>query len=208
MRNFILGEKLGMSQWWNEKKEAEPITLIDCSRTVLLGKRLPEKDGYQALIVGIVRKKEAAKERNEKFLKQSRNFSVIKEFPVGEEEKLEVQEGETIKVSIFKPGEVVKAVAISKGKGFQGVVKRHNFGGGPKTHGHRHVLRSGGSIGSAFPEHVQKGKKMAGRMGATQVTQKGSRIAWIDEEKNIFAVRGPVPGKRGNWVKIISTKEN
>jgi len=97
----------------------------------------------------------------------------------------------------------VKVTGTSKGKGFQGVVKRHNFAGGPKTHGHRHVLRSGGSIGSAFPEHVRKGKKMAGRLGNTQITVKNLKIAWIDREKKLIAVKGALPGRKGSWVKIV-----
>jgi len=103
------------------------------------------------------------------------------------------------------PGDKIKIIGTSKGKGFQGVVKRHNFAGGPKTHGHRHVLRSGGSIGSSFPEHVRKGKKMAGRMGNVQITVNNLKVAWIDQEKKLIAVKGAVPGRRGGQVKIMQS---
>lgn len=187
-----------MSQWWNEEKEAEAITLIDCQNVYVARKRTLEKDRYTAVALGI-----AKKPADKKPLTQRGNFSVIKEFPLDRLEGFEKDNEEKIEVTIFSNGDRTKVTGISKGKGTQGVVKRHGFSGGPKTHGHRHVLRSGGSIGSAFPEHVQKGKKMAGRMGNAQTTVKNLKIAWVDKEKNIIAVRGAVPGRKGSWIKII-----
>ena len=105
-------------------------------------------------------------------------------------------------VASFEVGDVVTIIGTSKGKGFQGVVKRHGFAGGPASHGHRHVLRSPGSIGSAFPQHVLKGKKMAGRMGGDRVTVKNLKVSWIDVDKSVLAVSGAVPGPPGSIVEI------
>jgi len=205
MHTFILGEKLGMTEWWNKKKEIEPITLVDCKRTILVGKKFLKKDGYSSEILGIVKKKQEGKDRKSNFLKSNANFSVLKEFRTDETEASEnsPEAGADLKVDIFKEGDLVKVTALSKGKGTQGVVKRHHFAGGPKSHGHRHALRSAGSIGSAFPEHVQKGKRMAGSMGYEKVTVKNSKVAWVDVEKNIMAIKGAIPGRKGSWVKII-----
>ncbi len=203
MNTFLLGEKLGMTEWWNEKKEVEPITLVDFGRTVFVGEKTQQKDGYSSYILGILKKKSQTIESKSDLVKKSTNFLVIKEFRLSEEEKMEGKEGENINADNFKNGDNVKVIAITKGKGTQGVVRRHGFKGGPKSHGHRHVLRSAGSIGSAFPEHVQKGKKMAGSMGYEQVTIKNSKIAWIDKEKNIIAIKGAVPGRKGSWVKVV-----
>jgi len=199
MNKFIFGEKIGMSEWWNEKEEVEPITLIGCERLYIFGKRTKEKDGYSAVILGLAKKDEFPKEEKEK--KKRKLFKHVFEFRVDENDT-QLNVGDKVNVTIFNKGDLVKVTGLSKGKGYQGVVKKHGFSGGPKTHGHRHVLRSAGSIGSAFPQHVMKGKKMAGRMGNVQRTVKNLKIAWIDTEKNIVAIKGAVPGRRGNWVKI------
>jgi len=200
---FLLGKKIAMSQWWNENKEAEPITLIDCANVVVVERRGKEKNGYDAISLGITKNKKRSERKDSTKIKKQAQFELIKEFPVSQPEDCKIPEGEKISVTVFSAGDKVRVTAISKGKGFQGVVKRHGFAGGPKTHGHRHVLRSGGSIGSAFPEHVQKGKKMAGHMGSSQVTLKNLKVSWIDEDKNIVAIRGSVPGRKGSWVKIV-----
>lgn len=204
MVKFILGKKLGMSQWWNEKKEAEAITLIDCQNVVVTRFRTPEKDKYSAVALGIIKKRQLKSPKDAKFLKRKGNFELIKEFSVEKIDDFGKKDGDKLGADTFIGGDSVRVIGISKGKGTQGVVKRHHFSGGPKSHGHRHVLRSAGSIGSAFPEHVQKGKKMAGRMGNTQITVKNLSIAWVDNEQDIVAVRGAVPGRKGSWVKIIS----
>ena len=113
--------------------------------------------------------------------------------------------GDEINVSTFAVGDKVNVVAISKGKGFQGVVKRHGFHGGPKSHGQKDRHRAPGSIGSSFPEHVIKGKKMAGRMGSDRVTVKNLEVVEIDKENNLIALKGALPGRRGTLIMI---KEN
>jgi 50S ribosomal protein uL3 len=114
------------------------------------------------------------------------------------------KEGDKIDVSIFEIGEKVKVSGITKAKGFQGVVKRHGFKGAPKTHGHKHDLRAPGSIGSGFPEHVTKGKRMAGRMGGERATSLNVKVAYVDKDKNIIGLKGAVPGIPGNVIEIRS----
>ncbi len=206
MSKFLLGKKIGMSQFWDKDNKVESITLVDCSNLFVLRKKTLEKDKYSALVLSISRKAEEESKRDDKFFKLSRNFSLIKEFRVEAEDLKDenYKEKSLVSVSLFSPGDKVKVAGKSKGKGFQGVVKRHNFSGGPKSHGHRHVLRSGGSIGCAFPEHVNKGKKMAGRMGDERVTVKNLKVAWVNPEKALIALTGAVPGRRGGLIEISS----
>ena len=117
-----------------------------------------------------------------------------------------MEQDATLDVSIFEIGDKVKVSGISKAKGFQGVVKRHGFAGGPASHGGKHNLRQPGSIGSGFPEHVMKGKRMAGRMGGERITSKNLKIVFIDKEKNILGLEGAVPGVAGRVVEIVSVK--
>ena len=114
----------------------------------------------------------------------------------------EHKRGDKIDISVFKEGEIVKVSSLSKGKGFQGVVKRHGFGGGPRTHGQKHSEREGGSIGSTGQQRVDKGKKMPGRMGSARVTVKNLEIIKIDTDKNLLYIKGALPGTRGSLVEI------
>lgn len=116
----------------------------------------------------------------------------------------ELKTGDLVDVSIFNAGDRVKVTGISKGKGFQGAVKRHGFHGMPASHGHKHVKRHVGSIGQRFPQHTLKGMRMAGRMGADRTTVRGLKIITVDKEKNILAVKGAVPGRKGTWLEIRS----
>ena len=192
-----------MSQSWNDDKELEPITLIDCDGLFAIDVRTLEKNKYDSIVLGVIKKNKRESDNLKIPALKRVDFELVKEFPLSQTEKNELEVGKKIEVDTFSVGNRVKVVGTSKGKGTQGVVKRHNFAGGPKTHGHRHVLRSAGSIGSAFPEHVQKGKRMAGRMGDAQVTVKNLKVAWVDKEKAIIALKGAVPGRRGSWVRII-----
>ena len=126
-------------------------------------------------------------------------FSKIKSL---EAETKDVKKGDKIDISQFEIGDKVKVSGITKAKGFQGVVKRHGFKGSPKSHGHKHDWRAPGSIGSSFPEHVIKGKKMAGRMGGERFSVKNLEIVEIDKENNILFLRGAVPGVKGRIVEI------
>ncbi len=179
---FILGKKIGMTTIYAEK-EAQNVTLVEVGAKVNLVKEI-EKDGYQAVQL------ETAKTPKKKLL---REFRVTKN---------QFKKGDVLNATLFQIGDLVNVSGISKAKGFQGVVKRHNFSGSPKTHGHKHDLRAPGSIGSAFPEHVVKGKKMAGRMGGVRKTIKNIKIVFIDEKKNILGLKGSVPGIPGNIIEI------
>jgi len=181
---FILGKKLGMTTIYDEKG-AQNVTLIQCGSKVSLVKT-EEKDGYKAVQLEI---------------EKTKNKTVKKEFRV-EENTLEA--GTVLDVSIFEIGDIVHVSGITKAKGFQGVVKRHGFKGSPKTHGHKHDLRAPGSIGAGFPEHVIKGKRMAGRMGGERATTMNIKVAFIDKDKNILGLKGAVPGIPNAIVEIVA----
>lgn len=194
MTKFILGKKLGMSTIYDEKRGALNVTLIECGPNVITQIRNNEKDKYEAVQVGVVNSKR--KTQNAKLRK---DFSKIKEFK-GEPKDLKV--GDEMKIDQFEVGDKVRVSGITKAKGFQGVVKRHGFKGSPRSHGHKHDWRAPGSIGSSFPEHVLKGKKMAGRMGGRRFSVRNLEVADIDKENNILFLKGAVPGVKGRIVEI------
>lgn len=178
--------------------EAVAVTLISAETNAILLRRNESKDGYKAVQLGLSRK-------NSKKAEKLTPGAMKRQYEARREFSFEVKDDvQKIGLEQFVVGDVVRIAGVSKGKGFQGVVKRHGFAGGPKSHGHRHVLRAPGSIGSAFPEHVMKGKRMAGRMGSDRVTVKNLPIMWIDAEKNVLAVKGAIPGTRGSVVELIS----
>jgi len=153
-----------------------------------------EKDGYSAIQLGF----EKIKEKKVKKTQKKSPYRYLKEFRTQDELKI----GDTIDVSIFEEGDEVKASGISKGKGFQGGVKRWGFSGFGKSHGVKHGERKIGSIGSAYPQRVIKGRKMPGRMGADRTTVKNLEIIQIDKEKNEIALKGAIPGRRGTLLEI------
>lgn len=183
---FILGKKVGMTTLYDEKEGAQNVTLVECASRVSLV-RTQERDGYKALQV------ESPKTKRKK---------VLREFRVENDEATSLAEGDFIKVDIFQVGDKVDARGTTKAKGFQGVMKRHGFSGSPRSHGHKHDWRAPGSIGSGFPEHVLKGKRMAGRMGGGYATTKNIKVVHVDSEKNIIGLKGAVPGIPGGIVEI------
>lgn len=196
----LLGKKLGMTTLFDEAKGASNVTLIECEPNTVSLHRTVEKDGYVAVQLSHPKTK---------------RVNVAREFrldlhAVGQEAGTKVLEelvvASTVTVAQFSVGDKVSVSGITKAKGFQGVVKRHGFGGGRASHGGKHDLRKGGSIGPTFPEHVIKGRRMAGRMGADRFTVKNLVVAFIDEEKGILGVRGAVPGVTGRVVEIRSVK--
>lgn len=193
----LLGRKIGMSQVFSPEGEVIPVTLISALPNTVTIRRTVEKDGYAAVQLALP-KKEGAK------LGEKRTPNAYKEvFARREEFKGDFPADiESIGVDQFTQGDAIEVTGISKGKGNQGVVKRHHFAGGPASHGHRHVLRRPGSIGGRFPQHVMKGMRMAGHMGAEQVTVKNLEIVQVDAEHNLVAVKGAVPGPRGSIVSI------
>lgn len=169
-----------------------PLTVVECNPNVVTQVKTTEKDGYPALILGFDAFKKPTKTKK---FRHQREFKLIEN---GEAPK----KGEEVKVNIFEEGESVKVTSTSKGKGFQGVIKRHNFSRGPETHGSHHH-REPGSIGMcAKPARVLKGKKMPGQMGNKKVTLVNAHIVYIDAEKNLLGIKGAVPGSIGGLVII------
>ncbi len=206
---FILGKKIGMSQKFDSQGRFIPVTLVEAGPCWITQLRTPDKEGYQAVQLGFeeVKEKKVKKPQRGQLNKNDLNkyFRYLREFAVSSLEGKKT--GQKIDVSIFVPGEKVKVSGLSKGKGFQGVVKRHGFAGGPASHGGRHNLRTPGSIGSAFPERVVKGKKMAGHMGVETKTVPGLEIVDVDKENNLLAIKGALPGRKRTFLKIVAIKE-
>ena len=183
---FILGKKIGMTTIYTEKR-AQNVTLVSTGVNKISELRTESRDRYNAVQISF----DFGKKKN-----------VVREFRVDNIEGFE--KNKEITLEQFKEGEKVVVSGVSKGKRYQGVVKRHGFAGSPASHGHRHDLRAPGSIGSAFPERVMKGKRMAGRMGSQSVTVSNLEIVKIDKEKRLVAIKGAIPGNNGSVVKIIS----
>ncbi|MGB9848082.1 MAG: 50S ribosomal protein L3 [Minisyncoccia bacterium] len=200
MKKFILAQKIGMTEIFQNDKMI-PVTVLEAGPVVVTQIKTKEKDGYCAVQVGFGKKKKISKALKG-HLKDLGNFKWLKEFRVDESEINNYKVGDKIDLSIFQEGEKIKISGTSKSKGFQGVVKRHGFHGGPKTHGQKNRLRAPGSIGATHPQHVPKGRKMAGRMGGERITLKNVKIAKIINDKNIICVKGAVPGKKGDLVEI------
>ena len=203
---FILGKKLGMSQLFGKDGKSVPVTVVEAGPCYVTQIRTQEKDGYEAVQVGFGQAKHTKKPRQghvKKAITDDQASVVglrwLKEFRIKDGG---FEPGQEIKADIFQEGDLVKVSGISKGKGFAGVVKRHGFRGAPASHGTKHNLRAPGSIGSTFPEHVLKGKKMAGRMGSDRVSVKNLKVAFIDAENNLIAVNGAVPGNKGALIEI------
>jgi large subunit ribosomal protein L3 len=197
----ILGRKIGMTQVTNEKNIVEPVTIIEAGPCFVSQIRTDEKDGYIAVQIAFGDKKNLniTQKGHLKSAKIENNFRFLREFKIEDPTKFEL--GQEIKADIFTENDKVDAIGISKGKGFQGVIKRHGFSRGPETHGSHHH-RHPGSIGSMFPQHVIKGKKMPGHMGNVQITTKNLKIIKIDVKKNIMAIKGAIPGPNKSFVII------
>lgn len=198
---FILAKKIGMTTVFSDEGIAQNGTLLEAGKNIITGLRTQEKNGYEAVQLARVKDSDIAKEIKIKPFNK-KNFDLVCEFKAGEEAKNR-KEGDVLTVEQFKAGEKVKIVGISKGKGFQGVMKRHNFSGSPATHGHKHDHRAPGSIGCSFPEHVVKGKRMAGRMGSERASARNIKVISVDKEKNQIVLQGAVPGNNGAVVRII-----
>ncbi len=189
MAKFIIGKKIGMTTIYDNERGALNVTLVECVPNKIKLIRNEEKDGYNAVCLSV--------EKGKKGKTISRELRITKEDAVNFEIDKEVG------IDIFELNEKVAVIGTTKAKGFQGVVKRHNFAGSPASHGHRHDHRAPGSIGCAFPEHVVKGKKMAGRMGGERMTVKNLKVAYLDKEKNLIGLVGAVPGVVGRMVQIF-----
>ncbi|HEY9583366.1 MAG TPA: 50S ribosomal protein L3 [Candidatus Paceibacterota bacterium] len=182
---FILGRKLNMTQIFDKDGLVHPATLVKVSPVTVSQIKTVEKDGYSAVQISTKKDKKEAK----------------KEFRVDSTDK---KAGDAIEIGLFKEGDIVNISSISKGKGFQGVVKRHGFGGGPRTHGQKHSEREPGSIGGGLRNKVPKKMRMAGRMGGDRVTVKNLKVTHIDPASQTLYIGGAIPGRRGTLVEITS----
>jgi len=201
---FILGIKDVMTQVFDEAGVAHPATVLRVEPSVVTQVKTKDSDGYDAVQVASFEQKEHRVTKAQKH-HLGKAYKHVKEFRpnVMKNESLNgLEKGSTIKVSVFEPGDKIAVSAISKGKGFQGGVKRHSFKGGPASHGHKHNLRTPGSIGSTGPSRVLKGTRMAGRMGADRVTVKNLKVLQVNEEHNLLLVEGAVPGRKGTLVEV------
>jgi len=199
---FILGKKIEMSQKFKEDGTVVPVTLISAGPCKVTQVKTKEKDGVNAVQIGF----DIAKKLNKPeagHLKDLENFRHLIEIAIEKPE--EYSRGQEIKISVLAPGEKVQVVGTSRGMGFAGVVKRHHFRGGPASHGHKDNLRMPGSIGAGGVQRVFKGMRMAGRMGGERITIKNLEVIEVDEQNNVLALKGAVPGKRGAIV-LISQK--
>ena len=190
----LLGTKLGMTQIISDDGRAIPVTLIQAGPVTVTQVKTVETDGYNAVQVAYGEGKNLSKAVAGHVKQAHVSPKFIREFRVDEPSTFKV--GDTIDVSQFSLGEMVNATGTSKGKGFAGTVKRHNFNTSKKTHGGNGNVRKPGSIGSMYPQRVFKGKRMAGHMGAERVTVKNLEVAYIDPETNLIGVKGAVPGPR------------
>jgi len=194
---FILGKKIEMSQIFDEKGNVVPITLVEAGPCFVSQIKTEEKDGYNSFQVGFI-----AKSKHIKKSEKGKEFKFIREFRNNKSEKENYELGQKIDLSAFKDGQEVNISGISKGRGFAGAVKKWHFAGRPSTHGTKHQERTIGSVGCRFPQRVVKGKRMPGRLGYDRVTCKNCKIAKLDIENNILAVRGSVPGRKGTLLEI------
>lgn len=198
---FILGTKGKMTQVYDDKGVLHPGTVVSTGVVTVTQVKTAEKDGYTAAQVGYgERKAKNVAKPQQGHLKELPMHRVLREFtPEGE-----VKRGDTLDVSAFNEGDVVTVSAISKGKGFQGVVKRHGFHGGPRTHGTKDTERAPGSIsgGGRAGGRVVKGKRMAGRMGGDRITVKNLRVLHVDTAAQTIILSGAVPGRPGTLVEI------
>ncbi len=213
----ILGKKIGMTQVFDEKGEVHPITVLQAGPCVITQLKTAAKDGYDAAQIGLVEFVKASKITKPQaghFAKQGVDpVKIIREVAVeagkpaveGEEVNGHVKAGDRVLVDIFSDEKYVDVVGTSKGRGFAGVVRRHKFGGGPKSHGHMFQVQ--GSIGaSSFPSRVFPGQRMPGHYGVDRTTVRNLRIRGIDLEENLLMVEGAVPGPRDGYVLISKAK--
>jgi large subunit ribosomal protein L3 len=200
---FILGKKLEMTQIFHDDGRVVPVTAVLAEPNVVTQIKTADKDRYSAVQIGFggfgSKHINKAKAGHTKGLE---NVKTMKEFRVDVSDVEKVKRGDKITVKVFENNDIVKVTGVSKGKGFQGVVKRHGFHGSPASHGHKDQLRMPGSIGATDAARVFKGKKMPGRMGTDQVTVAGLEVVNIDVEKNVIYIKGAIPGARNGLIMV------
>lgn len=200
----LIGKKIGMTSIFNENGKNIPCTVIEAGPCVVTQVRTKEVDGYEALQLGFDDKTERKANKAETGHFKKAGTSVKNKVVEFQDFETEYKLGDVLTVDVFAEGEFVDVVGVSKGKGFQGVVKRHGFGGvGQSTHGQHNRLRAPGSVGaSSYPSRVFKGMRMAGRMGGQNVTVQNLRVLKVVADKNLLVVKGCVPGHKNSYVII------
>ena len=209
----ILGKKVGMTQLFDSKGDVRPATVLQAGPCVITQHKTSTKDGYEAAQIGLVefvKAKKLPKAMQGHFAKHNLPpVKFLREVPVeveATENEVAVKVGDRVLVDIFESEKFVDVVGTSKGHGFQGVVKRHHFAGGPKSHGS--MFQITGSIGSsAFPSRVFKGMRMSGHMGNTRITTRNLRVLGVDKDENLLVVEGSVPGPNGGYIVILKAKK-
>jgi large subunit ribosomal protein L3 len=198
----ILAKKLGMTQRFLEDGRVERVTVLEAGPCPVTAIRTQELDGYEAVQLGFDSVREKSLTRAELGHLKKADAPPLRTIVEFRDEAGELTVGETVTVEAFEVGQTVKVSGVSKGKGFQGTIKRHNFSAGPKSHG-SHNVRAPGSIGaSATPSRVMKGIRGPGHMGAKRVTQKGLSVVELIPEQNLMLLRGSVPGPKGATVEV------
>ena len=201
----LIGQKLGMTQFWREDGEVVPVTVIQGGPCVITQIKTEERDGYSSVQLGYKDKKESRETKPQ--IGHFKKANATPKYFVHEFRDLEVgdkKEGDAVDVDMFEVGDQVTVSGTSKGRGFAGVMKRHNFSGGRASHGKSDQLRAGGSIGaSSDPSRVWPGKKMAGRMGGKRASIRNLEIVAVDVENHIVMVKGAVPGPNNGFVELL-----
>jgi len=205
VKTGILGKKIGMTNIFLENGDAIGVTVLKAGPCIVVNKREKNKDQYDALQLGFIsiddKKKKVIKPLKGYFKKQKvKPFKYVREFRFHDIEQYEV--GKELKVDLFKEGEKVNVIGFSKGRGFAGSIKRHNFSGGPKTHGQKDYYRATGSIGATDAARVFKGQKLPGRMGNEKVKTKNIEIVKIDLDRNLILLKGAIPGPNNALVAV------
>ena len=198
----ILGKKIGMTQIFTEHGEVIPVTVVEAGPVVVTQIKTTENDGYTAIQVGFQDAKEKSLNKPQKGHLAAANTlkKHLKEFRVDSVEEYTV--GQEIKADLFAAGEMIDVTGISKGKGFQGPIKRHGQSRGPESHGSRYHRRPGSMGACSYPGRVFKNKKLAGHMGSVKVTVQNLEVVRVDADKNFILVKGAIPGAKGSVVTI------
>ena len=202
---FILGTKVNMTEYFAEDGKMYPATIVTAGPIVVTQMKTKEVDGYSAVQVGYgTRRASRVSAALKGHFGDKGLFSEVREFRMSPEEMASMKSGDTITSETFAVGDVVAVSGTSKGKGFQGVIKRYNFKGGPRSHGQKHSERAPGSIGGGLRNRVPKGMRMGGRMGSDRITVRNLKVLAVDPETNTLLISGAVPGRRGTMLEIVT----
>ena len=212
---MLLGKKVGMTQVYDESSNLLPVTIIQAGPCTVMQVKTTQTDGYNAVQMGFddvkpSRRKNSQTGHSKKAKTEPKKF--IREMRLPNDVKQEYKIGDSLTIEVFAENEYIDVVGTSKGKGFAGVMKRHGFGGFPSSHGTERKHRTSGSIASFGTDrghggNIKKGKKMAGHMGSRRITAKNHQIVAVDEQKNLLAVKGSIPGPAGGYCIVRSAKK-